>query len=444
MSENEEKTQRQAQDFANRLSKRYRHLKKWAKRRGVTSFRLYDRDIPEIPLAVDLYEKYTVRDTVSNIIGAPLQNADLSAQNATQATTDGETDGVYTAHNTVLNGVHNTDNGAPVPLSKAATSAHPNPIHDAQNDVIHSRARSNSESAPLAQSTQTDTDSLYLHIALYERPYQKDEAEEDAWLSAMKHSAARALGIPDSNVITKQRKKQRGESAQYEKLGDTKLCFPINEQGVLFTVNLSDYLDTGIFFDHRPLRGTVRDTARGKHVLNLFCYTASFSLYAALGGAASVDSVDLSNTYLQWAKNNFLLNGIDITQKIATQDGTAHTDKYRFIAEDVTSFVHGAAHAKKALRNRWDIIILDPPTFSNSKRMKNVFDINSCWSELCDTCLSLLTRGGVLYFSTNSQMLKFDQKFLPRAFCTDITAGTIDEDFTGKKSHRAWKIVPRD
>ena len=342
----DEITSRQSADFANRLSKRYRHLRKWAKRTDVHAFRLYDKDIPEIPLAVDIYQTFQ------------------------------------------------------------------------------------------PEKDQTET---FAHIALYERPYEKDSQHEEAWLNTMADAVCNVLTIPKSNVFIKQRKKQRGETSQYEKFAASKHCITVEEQGLKFIVNLSDYLDTGLFFDHRPLRLAVKNECRGKHVLNLFCYTGAFSVYAAKGGAASVDSVDLSHTYLEWAKKNFSLNNIDISQ-IADCGGKT-VDKYRFIQEDAVKFIKSAANAdtSKALRCRWDIIILDPPTFSNSKRLKDVFDINRDWPEIVNAALKALNPSGVLYFSTNSAKLKMNEA-LVSGVVTDITDLTIPEDFRNKRIHRCWKI----
>ena len=339
---------RQSIDFANRLSKRYKHLRKWAKRTDIHAFRLYDKDIPEIPLAVDVYQEFQAEQ--------------------------GE-----------------------------------------------------------------DNTGFYAHIALYERPYEKDQKQEEQWIDTMAEAVRTVLDIPKKNIFIKQRKKQRGETSQYEKFAASKHCITVEEQGLKFIVNLSDYLDTGLFFDHRPLRLAVKNECRGKHVLNLFCYTGAFSVYAAKGGAASVDSVDLSHTYLEWAKKNFSINNIDISQ-IADCGGKT-VDKYRFIQEDAVKFIKSAANAdtSKALRCRWDIIILDPPTFSNSKRLKDVFDINRDWPELVNAALKTLNPGGVIYFSTNSAKLKMNEA-LVSGIVTDITDSTIPEDFRNKRIHRCWKI----
>ena len=203
-------------------------------------------------------------------------------------------------------------------------------------------------------------------------------------------------------------------------------------------MNLSDYIDTGLFFDHRPLRLTVQSEAAGKRVLNLYCYTGAFSVYAAAGEAAHIDSVDLSGKYLGWAEENMRLNGF--TDK----------SKYRFIEGDVTTFLEKAAPAvEKHDRHTngknapagYDIIILDPPTFSNSKKTDTMLDINRDWPSLIASCTSLLSENGVLYFSTNSRKLSFDEKKIPEDFAAkDITSSTIPEDFRNERIHRVWKI----
>ena len=224
--------------------------------------------------------------------------------------------------------------------------------------------------------------------------------------------------------------RQRG-SDQYEKQEtQDSITGIVQEQGHKFFVNLSNYLDTGLFMDHRPLRKIVEQEAHGKAVLNLFCYTASFSVYAAAGGASRVDSVDLSNTYLAWGEKNFSLNGL------------TDAEKYRFTRSDVAQFL-------KESRDSWDIIVLDPPTFSNSKKTKDTLDINRDWPKLVNAALQHLNPGGTLYFSTNSRQLHFDEALLQPPTkandgaglkVKDITTATIPEDFRNQKIHRCWKI----
>ena len=367
-----EKSEYQAELFANRLSKKYRLLKKWARKNRISCYRLYDRDIPEIPLAADLYQ--FLPEEITDKTGCALWLRE-------------------------------------------------NNLKIAENDP----------EAITEEKTRT-----YLHLYLYERPYEKDEAEEEQWVERMAQAASKVLQIPESHIIKKLRKKQKGDS-QYEKLethGNNKIEGTTQECGQLFKLNLSEYLDTGLFLDHRPLRSTIRQSAQGKSVLNLFCYTGSFSVYAAEGRASRVESVDLSNTYLTWTKQNMALNGF------------TDSSKYIFTRQDATGFLNqkNAEVPNKEGTNRFDLIILDPPTFSNSKATQNVLDINRDWSTLCEKCLKILKPKGILYFSTNSRRLTFSEEELKQkipdlTFKTeDITAATIPEDYSGKKPHRCWKI----
>ena len=374
----QEQNEYQAELLSNRLAKKYKILKKWARRERVTCYRLYDRDIPEIPVAIDLYE--FVPDEIRTKTDCALFLRDEE-----------------------------------------------------------SRISANDAGAISGKLART-----YLHIFLYERPYEKEEKAEEEWLSQMARAACHTIGIPESHALTKLRKKQKGEN-QYEKLENTvSLCGTVQEKGQLFKVNLSDYLDTGLFFDHRPLRSQVRLSCAGKSVLNLFCYTGSFSVYAAEGKARRVESVDLSNTYIEWAKENFFLNGFDTGVSRSKEH-----EKYVFTRGDVTGFLNQklAEVPNSEKTNRYDIIILDPPTFSNSKATRNTLDINRDWQELVTKCANLLTERGTLYFSTNSKRLKFDGGLIPKEtaggfplIVEDITEKTLDEDFKTGKIHRCWKI----
>ena len=379
-----EKTEYQAKIFANRLSKQYKQLRKWARKNRITCYRLYDRDIPEIPLAADIYTFLPegTKDKYSAILQQNEHNAAISR------------------------------NGP-----------------DAQAVVAEEASRT------------------YIHLYLYERPYEKDDEEENQWLKSMAKAAAEVTGIAEDHVLTKRRRKiaeddgKGGRTAQYSKLSREDRPYVkglVFEQGQIFYVNLTDYIDTGLFFDHRPLRDRVRSECRQKAVLNLFCYTGSFSVYAAEGGASFVESVDTSNTYLDWAKDNMAANGF--TDKA----------KYIFTREDVSAYLDRKI-AEKSMgedgTQLFDIIILDPPTFSNSKRSDATLDINRDWPALVRKSLSLLTPDGILYFSTNSRRLIFEEQRLPSRMngellykATDITAKTIPEDYRNTKIHRAWKI----
>lgn len=305
--------------FYNRLVKRDRHLRKWARRADCDSYRVYDRDIPEVPLALDRYGERAV---------------------------------------------------------------------------------------------------LYL----YERPYEKPEAEERGWLALMAEAAAEALEIAPEAVVVKSRKRL-GVDEQYERIDRARELVRIREQGLHFLVNLRDYLDTGLFMDHRPARAFVRRVAAGKRVLNLFCYTGSFSVYALAGGAASVTGVDLSNTYLDWARRNIEANGLPLAA-------------YRGARADAAAFA-GEEAARGA---RYDLIILDPPTFSNSKKMEGFLDLPRHWAGLVRSCAGALAPGGLILFSTNARELVMDPSLIAPLAVKDVSAASIPEDFKPKQ-HRAWLIA---
>jgi 23S rRNA G2069 N7-methylase RlmK/C1962 C5-methylase RlmI len=350
----DDKTSIQAEMLANRLQKRFRHLKKWAQRTGVGAFRLYDRDIPEIPLVLDYYGDC-----------ARMQEAALSG-------------------------------------------------------------------------------------ALFKRPYEKDEDDEEKWLCAMKDAVCAALGISPERVFLKQRQKQRGAS-QYEKMAEARFTKIVSEGGLAFKVNLSDYLDTGLFPDRRLLRAIVRAEAAGKRILNLFSYTGSFSVYAAAGGAVSTDSVDLSNTYLSWARENFSLNGLSsslLQQRDFFHGNPQSAVQFRctnkLIRADALDFLEKAA----AVKRRWDIIVADPPSFSNSKKMAGDFDLRRDIAGLLGKCLNLLAPGGKIFLSVNTHrsvatVTEMEAQLAPYAKdvrVTDFGDKIVDEDFKGRKMPKAFLI----
>jgi 23S rRNA (cytosine1962-C5)-methyltransferase len=311
-------TVRQAEMFANRVAKNVRHLRKWAKNAGVECFRVYDRDIPELAFALDLY-------------------ADRA------------------------------------------------------------------------------------HLQEYSKPLMQGHAQHQ-WLAAMHEAAAQGLGLPSKDVCLKQRHGQRPEE-QYRKLAASAQDFVVREGGHRFVVNLTDHLDTGLFLDHRQTRALVASLARGRRVLNLFCYTGSFSVYAAASGAASTTSVDLSKNYLDWARRNFELNGLDFDRNRLVQ-----ADVLRFLAEE------------RASRDRYELIILDPPSFSNSKRMQGVLDVQRDHVALIRGCLSLLATGGELLFSTNLRSFKLDADALSEVPMKEISEQTVPPDFRNRRIHRCWQI----
>jgi len=312
-------------DFRRRLAKRFRHLARWARRQGIEAFRVYDRDIPEIPLVIDWYAGW-------------------------------------------------------------------------------------------------------LHAAEYDRPHERTEIEHDVWLDRMIEAAALELGVPSGRTFLKLRRRQRA-GGQYDKVDTRQALLTVKEGGLEFEVNLSDYLDTGLFLDHRPTRGLVRNDAAGRRFLNLFCYTGSFSVYAAAGGAPETTSVDLSNTYLDWTRTNLARNGF--------RDAGRH----RTIRDDARSFLEHRARRGEA---PFDLVVADPPTFSRSAKTTVPWDVQRDHAELLELVAANLAPGGIVYFATNFRRFRLAEESLTARYeIRDITRRTIPEDFRDERIHRAWRLVLR-
>lgn len=213
------------------------------------------------------------------------------------------------------------------------------------------------------------------------------------------------------------------KTRQYEKAGEIKEFFTATEYGVKFKINLIDYLDTGLFLDHRETRQMVASLAKGKQVLNLFAYTCSFSVHAAVAGAALTKSVDLSNTYTDWGKENLKLNALPLKNNIVVR-----ADCLKFLGEEMRA------------GRKYDIIIIDPPTISRSKKMTQLFDVQKDYPFLISKALQLLLPKGVIFFSTNSRKFKFDEAQFKECKIIEVTDKTIPLDFRDKKIHRCWQI----
>ena len=222
-------------------------------------------------------------------------------------------------------------------------------------------------------------------------------------------------------IVLKKRERQEGVK-QYNKIENKKDYFEIQESQAKFKVNLFDYLDTGLFLDHRPLRQWVFKESKDKDILNLFSYTGSISVFSALGGGR-VTSVDMSQTYLNWSQDNFLLNGIDLG---------AHS----FIHANVIEYLQNKAFGKK-----FDLIVLDPPTFSNSKRMEDDFEVEKDQDFLIDKCFSMLKPNGKLYFSNNKRKFKLSNHILANYKVIDLTEKSIPKDFHDKKIHHCFQFL---
>jgi 23S rRNA G2069 N7-methylase RlmK/C1962 C5-methylase RlmI len=245
------------------------------------------------------------------------------------------------------------------------------------------------------------------------------DRDEDEVPEELFQLASEATGIKREKIHVKTRQKQKGKD-QYTKVAEDQGLVTVREGGLKFLVNLTDYLDTGLFLDHRWTRSYVRDLAGGLKVLNLFAYTGSFTVYAAHGGAFETTTVDLNQNYLDWAKQNLELNDLA---------GPRH----RFLRRDVLEFLRTETKLK------FDLIILDPPTFSNSKKMDGTLDVQRDHPELITRCLKLLNPDGWLIFSNNYQKFRFDPKGLPPCEAREITSFTVPKDFK-KSAHRSWLI----
>ena len=304
------------QMFANRLQKNLKQLGKWARKEGVQCYRLYDADMPEYAVAVDLYGDW-------------------------------------------------------------------------------------------------------VHVQEYAAPRTIDPEKAQARLLDALAAIPVALGIDSSKVVIKRRERQSG-TRQYQRQGTQAQFVEVEEGGIKLLVNLTDYLDTGLFLDHRPLRLRIQQEAAGKRFLNLYCYTATATVHAAKGGARTTTSVDLSKTYLDWARRNLSLNGF--------------SDKNRLEQADVMTWL-------AADRGEYELIFIDPPTFSNSKRVEGVFDVQRDQVQLIDLAMARLAPGGVLYFSNNFRKFELDAGLQTRYQVEDISASTLDPDYArNPKIHRAWRF----
>ena len=306
--------------FANRLSKNIKHLSKWLRKENISCYRVYDADIPQYAIAVDIYEDW-------------------------------------------------------------------------------------------------------VHVQEYEPPRTVNAVQAFVRLNDAVDAVSRILDVDKGKIVLKTRKKQSG-AEQYTRQNETWDTLIANEYGLKFKVNLKDYLDTGLFLDHRLTRKLISKISANKSFLNLFAYTGSATVYAAAGGASSSTTVDMSNTYLAWAQDNLKLNRLSGKQ-------------HEFIREDCIKWL---SDAKKEVR-RYQLIFLDPPTFSNSKRMDHTLDIKRDHVELINQAMALLDDCGVLIFSCNTHGFKLDQQHLEEYSMRDITRMTTSEDFRRRPAHVCWCLA---
>lgn len=261
-----------------------------------------------------------------------------------------------------------------------------------------------------------------IYLAEYLRRHGMEDAAHESWLKACLETISQVLELPVSHIYLRERKKMGHREEQYEKIDGQHNVFTVMENDLKFLVNLSDYLDTGLFLDHRITRELVGAEARDKNVLNLFCYTGSFSVYAAAGGARTVTSVDLSRTYLKWAEDNFSINLLK------------DPDRYHFIHADVKQYL------KSLSPGSFDLVIMDPPTFSNSKRMKDFLDIQRDHVELLNDVIRATSKDGIIYFSTNFSRFVLEKEKINASGIRDITGLTTPFDFEGKLKRWCYKL----
>ena len=260
----------------------------------------------------------------------------------------------------------------------------------------------------------------WLHVQEYAPPKSVDPVKAQQRLQDLVLCLPEVTGVPAHQIVLKERRQQKGTS-QYQKLDQSRHELEVTEHGCRLYVNLRDYLDTGLFLDHRPMRRWMQANAKGKRVLNLFCYTGAVTVHAARGSARRTLSVDLSKTYINWARRNLTLNGFSEAQ-------------HEFVQADCMQWL-------KEARERFDIIFLDPPTFSNSKRTDNVLDVQRDHEVLVDDAMRLLERGGVLIFSNNYRRFQMSPALEQRYEVTEISRETLDPDFErNPKIHRCWRI----
>lgn len=261
-----------------------------------------------------------------------------------------------------------------------------------------------------------------LYVAEYRRRHGLTDEEHAGWLNECKKIMAEAVNILPGNIFLKLRKRKPGRLGQYQKINEEKNEFVVDEGGLKFIVNLSDYLDTGLFLDHRLTRQMIKKLAEGKKVLNLFCYTGSFSVYAAAGNASKLVSVDLSKTYLNWAERNMQLNFPEYKNHLIV-----HADVKQYL--------------KQLAKESTDLIVLDPPTFSNSKRMEDFLDIQKDHVELINDCMRILTKNGILFFSTNYTKFQLEADNINASEIKNCTKQTIPFDFAGKLKRQCFRLV---
>ncbi len=255
--------------------------------------------------------------------------------------------------------------------------------------------------------------------------FQKDRSEEEIPEAVVQEveDALKKLFLAEESDIYWRSRIRRKKFEQYEKRSDEKEFFPVLEYGTTFLVNLTDYLDTGLFLDHRETRKLVSSQAKDKRLLNLFSYTASFSVQAAMQGASFTKSVDLSNTYSDWAIENFKSNNLSLKNNV-------------IVRADCLTFLDEERRSGKL----YDLIVIDPPTISRSKKMQGMFDVQQDYHILLIKALDMLAPGGTIFFSTNLRSFVFDKELFSMIKVRDISAKCKPIDFKDPKIHQVYML----
>lgn len=262
-----------------------------------------------------------------------------------------------------------------------------------------------------------------VHVQEYAAPKTVDERSARERLAEALAVIPEALGIEREDMVCKQRQRQSGTN-QYEKQAASGEFFQVHEHGCVLKVNLKDYLDTGLFLDHRPVRHWIQQHAKGQRFLNLFCYTGAATVHAVAGGASRSLSLDMSKTYVSWAQDNLALNGADSKKHVVEQ-----ADCLAWLA------------ARPTADQRYDLIFMDPPTFSNSARMAGVLDIQKDHGRLVRQAMARLNSEGLLIFSNNFRRFKLDEDLAAEFDIEEVSASTLDKDFQrNARIHRCWHI----
>jgi 23S rRNA G2069 N7-methylase RlmK/C1962 C5-methylase RlmI len=252
---------------------------------------------------------------------------------------------------------------------------------------------------------------------------KEEEREQNSELKEKVIAALKDLFNASSSEIFWRNRNKREKLEQYEKLSSQKEFKVVQEYGVMFYINLTDYLDTGLFLDHRETRQIVAKECKGKTLLNLFAYTCSFSVHAAKHGAVFTKSVDLSNTYTAWGEENFLLNNLSLKKNVVVR-----ADCLKFLDQELLT------------SQKYDVIVIDPPTISRSKKMDQFFDVQRDYIFLLKKGLSLLNEGGKIFFSTNLRSFSFDLDQFSDCKVIDISKKTLPIDFHNQKIHKCFVI----